>query len=232
MGRTIEVLLSDYHPLQAGQPTANAVSVRQRLLLLGMPGSHTTSVEILTLSKLERQNNVPWPFWRPKTSWRLQKESHHQLRAGEAQQWQYCLTGVQTTIKRQPLSEQIYTFFWQGKVHDEPWRNSLLTSVELPSKGTARILSLCLSTSSGPVNILSIYAPILDSAAETKDVFRFYVDLETTIRQIPSTEQIYLLGDFNVRIGTVQESWHRNIGHFGVSRLYEKGHRLLKVCSS
>ena len=61
--------------------------------------------------------------------------------------------------------------------------------------------------------------------------FRFYVDLETTIRQIPSTEQIYLLGDFNVRIGTVQESWHRNIGHFGVSRLYERGHRLLKMCS-
>ena len=61
-GGTIEVLLSDYHQPQAEQPSENAVSIRQRLSLLGVPGSHTTSKEILTLSKLERQNNVPWPF--------------------------------------------------------------------------------------------------------------------------------------------------------------------------
>ena len=80
------------------------------------------------------------------------------------------------------------------------------------------------------MNILSIYAPTFGSAAETKDVFKFSVDLETTIRQIPTTEHIYLLGDVNVRIGADQESWHRNIGHFGASRFNENGHRLLKLC--
>ena len=76
------------------------------------------------------------------------------------------------------LREQDYTFYWQGKEPEEPRlhgvgfavKNSLLSAVEPPSQGTSRILSLRLSTSSGPVNILSAYAPTLCSPAETKDV--------------------------------------------------------------
>ncbi|XP_076030147.1 uncharacterized protein LOC143018559 [Oratosquilla oratoria] len=137
------------------------------------------------------------------------------------------------------LREQDYTFFWQGREPEElhmhgvgfAVRNSLLSSVEPPSKGTPRILSLRLSTTSGPVNVLSIYAPILSSPAETKD--EFYEELETTIREIPATEQlpVYLLGDFNARVGADQESWPRSIGHFGVGKLNENGQRLLEMCS-
>ncbi|XP_076442831.1 uncharacterized protein LOC143281507 [Babylonia areolata] len=105
------------------------------------------------------------------------------------------------------LREQNYTFFWQGKELEEPRlrgvgfaiRNSLLSSVELPYSGTARILALCLSTSSGPVNLLSVYAPTLCSSAETKD--QFYEELHTIFRNIPATEQLYLLGIFNARKG-------------------------------
>ena len=51
------------------------------------------------------------------------------------------------------LKEEDYTFFWQGKAQEEhrvhgvgfAVRNSLLASVEPPSEGTARILSLRLS---------------------------------------------------------------------------------------
>ncbi|XP_062614292.1 uncharacterized protein LOC134276017 [Saccostrea cucullata] len=102
----------------------------------------------------------------------------------------------------------------------------LPSNVEPPQKGTPRILSLRLSTSSGHVNILSIYAPTLSSTVETKDTF--YEALETTIREIPSTEQVYLLGDFNARVGTDQEAWPRNIGHFGVGKLNDNGQRLLE----
>jgi len=101
--------------------------------------------------------------------------------------------------------------------------------VEPPSKGTPRILSLRLSTSSGPVNILSVYAPTLTSTVETKD--EFYEELETTIREIPATEQLFLLGDFNARVGADEESWPRSIGHFGVGKLNENGQRLLEMCS-
>ncbi|XP_062615832.1 uncharacterized protein LOC134277519 [Saccostrea cucullata] len=105
----------------------------------------------------------------------------------------------------------------------------LPSNVEPPQKGTPRILSLRLSTSSGHVNILSIYAPTLSSTVETKDTF--YEVLETTIREIPTTEQVYLLGDLNARVGTDQEAWPRNIGHFGVGKLNDNGQRLLEICS-
>ncbi len=135
------------------------------------------------------------------------------------------------------LREQDYTFFWQGKEPEEPRihgvgfavRNSMLSSIEPPSGGTPRILSLHLSTSSGPVNILSIYAPTLCSSAETKDTF--YDELETTIKEIPTTEHLFLLGDFNARIGADHNSWPRCIGHFGIGKLNENGQRLLELCS-
>ena len=96
------------------------------------------------------------------------------------------------------LREQDYTFFWQGK---EP--------VELASKNTAYILSLRLSTPSGQVNILRIYAPTLCSSDVAKD--EFYKELETAIREIPASEHLYLLGDLN--------SWPHSI-----SQLNENGH--------
>ncbi|XP_071956845.1 craniofacial development protein 2-like [Antedon mediterranea] len=135
------------------------------------------------------------------------------------------------------IRERDYTFFWQGLEPDQPRlhgvgfavRNSLVASVEPPSKGTARILSLRLSTSSGTVNILSIYAPTLCSTPESKD--EFYEELDSAIRGISDTEHLYLLGDFNARVGSDHYSWPRSIGHFGVGRLNENGQRLLELCS-
>lgn len=70
-------------------------------------------------------------------------------------------------------------------------RNNILTSVEPPSQGTARIPSLRLSSSSGLVNILSIYAPTLCSPAEAKD--EFYEELEGSVSKIPDTEHLFIL---------------------------------------
>ena len=108
-------------------------------------------------------------------------------------------------------------------------RNSLLSSTELPSEGTAGILSLRLTTISGPVNIMCAYAPTLSSTAETKD--EFYEDLETVINKIPSSAHLYLLGDFNARIGSDHVSWPPCIGHFDIGKLNENGQRLLEMCS-
>ena len=69
------------------------------------------------------------------------------------------------------LREKDYTFFWQGKLTHDPRlhevgfavKNSLLSTTEQPTNGSERILSLRLSTASGSVNLLSIYAPTLCS---------------------------------------------------------------------
>ena len=135
------------------------------------------------------------------------------------------------------LKEEDYTSFWQGKAPEEhrlhgvgfAVRNSLLPSVEPPTEGSARILTLCLTTTSGPVYIMSIYAPTLCSTAEAKD--ELYSQLETAIREIPPSAHLYLLGDFNARIGSDFTSWPRCIGHFGVGKLNENGQRLLEQSS-
>lgn len=135
------------------------------------------------------------------------------------------------------LMEKDYTFFWQGLESDErrlygvgfAVRNSLLSSVEPPSQGTERILSLCLTTSSGPAHILSVYAPTLCSSDEAKDAF--YEELEAKIREIPQNENLFLLGDFNARVGADHISWPRCVGHFGIGKLNGNGQRLLELCT-
>ena len=51
------------------------------------------------------------------------------------------------------------------------------------------------------------------------------------MRQVPDEERLFLLGDFNARVGSDQISWPRCIGHFGVGKLNENGQRLLEFCS-
>ena len=84
---------------------------------------------------------------------------------------------------RRPTSQskQDYTFYWLGKQQDEPRlhgvgfaiKNSLLNTIEPPMNGSEHILSIRLSTSSGPVNLLSVYTPI--HSAEIK--VQFYEEL-------------------------------------------------------
>ena len=80
------------------------------------------------------------------------------------------------------LREKVYTLYWQGRAEGEvrrhgvgfAVRNSLLSTIQPPTVGTERILSLRLTTSTGFVNIMSIYAPTLCSSPEVKD--QFYED--------------------------------------------------------
>ena len=58
-----------------------------------------------------------------------------------------------------------------------------------------------------------------------------YEELEDILKEIPASEQLYLLGDFNARDGAAHESWSRNSGHFGVGRLNENGQRPLGLWS-
>ncbi|KAL0195113.1 hypothetical protein M9458_008685, partial [Cirrhinus mrigala] len=100
-------------------------------------------------------------------------------------------------------------------------RNFLLPSVEPPSQGTERILSLRLTTSSGPLHIFSVYAPTLCSTAEDKDAF--YYELDAKIAEIPPKDNLLMLGDFNARVGADYITWPHCIGHFGVGKLNENG---------
>ena len=108
--------------------------------------------------------------------------------------------------------KQDYTFFCQGKASNEPRehevgfavKNSLLKMVEPGRNGSARLLTLRLNTTEGPLNLVSAYAPTLTATPETKG--EFYENLWSIIRTIPHSEQLALLGDFNARVGADHES--------------------------
>lgn len=135
------------------------------------------------------------------------------------------------------LKEKDYTFFWRGKPPEETReygvgfavRNTLLGAVVPPTGGSERILALCLNTSMGPVHLVSVYAPTLRAPQEIKD--RFYDELEATVKNIPSREPLYLLGDFNARVGADRDSWPSCLGHHGIGKLNENGQRLLEFCT-
>lgn len=61
------------------------------------------------------------------------------------------------------------------------------------------------------LNILSANAPTLFSLAEVKD--RFYEDLDNTIKDIPKTENLIILGDFNARVGSDFKTWTDYFDH-------------------
>ena len=90
------------------------------------------------------------------------------------------------------LREKDYTFYRQRKGSDEPRehgvgfavKNTLLKMVEPNSNGSARLLTLRLNTTEGPVTLISAYAPTLATTPDLKD--EFHENLASTVRSIPA----------------------------------------------
>ena len=135
------------------------------------------------------------------------------------------------------LKEQRYTFFWQGKGIEEKRehgagvavKNSLPTVTEPPVIGSARILTIRLSTRAGGANIMIVYAPTLRSTADSKD--QFYEELDVDIGNIPKTEQLYILRGFNARVGADHEAWPTCPGHHGMGKLSKMGRDFLSTAA-
>ena len=189
-------------------------------------GSQQRKKKIFVTSKLEYHNSVSWPpmiYNRLTTSEKQPSStvnsrgsvltSLHCRRPGSLQM---AATGIKTRCsfgrERNQMNQDCMAWALQ-------WE-TLLSAVEPPPSGTACILSLCLSTFSGPVSFLSICTPTLCSPAENK--YECYDELESSIREIPVTEHLYLHMDFNTHVGANHDSWPSCIGHFGISQVKQE----------
>ncbi len=132
-----------------------------------------------------------------------------------------------------------YTFFWKGfppggqHLYGVGFaiKNTILPSVtETPVGISERLMTLRIPLAKKRyATLLSAYAPMLLSENEAKGCF--YQALDEALCQIPKSDKILLLGDFNARVGQNNRIWSGVLGRHGIGRVNANGMRLLTLCS-
>ena len=77
--------------------------------------------------------------------------------------------------------------------------------------------------------IVSAYAPTMTNPEENKETF--YSQLKGTLRNIPSTDTLLLIGDFNARIGRENNKWSSTLGKYGIGKCNSNGELLSALCT-
>ena len=135
--------------------------------------------------------------------------------------------------------ESGYTIYWSGKPSSErsesgvglAINNNIIPKLcEDPKPVSDRIMTLRLPlTHKRYCTIISIYAPTMTNTPESID--GFYDQLSQTLRGIPFSDKIILMGDFNARVGDDFSTWKNVIGKHGSGKINANGERLLNFCS-
>ena len=74
--------------------------------------------------------------------------------------------------------------------------------------------------------IIQCYAPTADQTQETLD--EFYSEIEMAIKQTKSDDIVFVLGDFNAKVGNAGTS--HCVGQFGLGKTNERGDTLIDFC--
>ncbi|ESO11794.1 hypothetical protein HELRODRAFT_145315, partial [Helobdella robusta] len=77
--------------------------------------------------------------------------------------------------------------------------------------------------------LISCYAPTLGATFEEKSLF--YGQLGDAVCSTPHNHQLFVLGDFNARVGKDHILWPKVLGRNGVGRKNSNGTMLLEFCT-
>ena len=84
-----------------------------------------------------------------------------------------------------------------------------------PTSLSSRVMSIRLKAAKHRnITVISAYAPTFKSDASTKDAF--FQDLQKAIDDTRKSDMVFLLGDFNARVGSDWRTWNGVIGSEGV----------------
>ena len=133
-----------------------------------------------------------------------------------------------------------YTFFWIGKGENEKReagvgfaiKTKLLAKLDGPPKGiNERLMTVRLPLLKKRfVTIISVYAPTMTNTDDK--IEKFYADLESTLQDVPRTDKLVLLGDFNARVGTDWNTWEGVLGKHSTGKCNSNGKLLLETCTA
>ena len=76
------------------------------------------------------------------------------------------------------------------------------------------------------ITIIQVYAPTVN--AEEVEVERFYEDLQDLLELTPKKDVLFILGDWNAKVGNQQTPGVT--GRFGLGVRNEAGQRLIEFC--
>ena len=124
-----------------------------------------------------------------------------------------------------------YTFYWIGKPTEElrhsgvgfAIRNDIARKlVSLPEGIDDRLMLLRLPTGKNSfATFFSCYAPTLSAEPDAKE--SFYSKLREQLHRVPVQDQLYVLGDFNARVGADYLIWKNVLGKHGVGKQVQTG---------
>ena len=88
------------------------------------------------------------------------------------------------------------------------------------------MISVSLQGKPFSITVIQVYAP--NSNAEEAEVEWFFQDLQDLLEQTPQNDVLFILGDWNAKIGS-QETPGAT-GNFGLGMWNEAGQRLIEIC--
>ena len=134
-----------------------------------------------------------------------------------------------TPIAEEGLLKEVgagYTFFWSGPKKEERHEAGVGFAIKshlvnklsgLPKGINGRLITLKLPLSGKRhVTIVNAYAPTMTNPDEAED--KFYDDLDFVISATPRTDKLILFGNFNVRVGTDNQTGEGVTGTEGVGK--------------
>ena len=91
-----------------------------------------------------------------------------------------------------------------------------------------RIATLRIQCKPINITVVQIYAPT-SSAEEEEDSDAFYDKVQSVLNQIPNGDILYIIGDWNAKVG--KELSIDITGNFGFGKRNERGDQLVEFCS-
>nr|VZI30843.1 unnamed protein product [Spirometra erinaceieuropaei] len=149
----------------------------------------------------------------------------------------------ETRFSEQGQLEEVgagYTFFWSGRPRAErrdagvafAIRNDIVGRLPcLPQGINDRLMSLRLPLWGGKfATIISAYAPPMSSPdAASRD--KLYEDLHALLATVSKADKLFVLGDFDARVGTDHTAWRGVLGPHGLRGSNDNGLLLLRTCA-